>query len=65
MSDWLNSVSIADIRADLTTTNELGNGNWFYREEDGLLLVDVYSEADEVIRTLRVGISLSDWGTDA
>lgn len=31
-----------DIAADLTGTNELGDGSRDYREEDGVLYVDLY-----------------------
>jgi hypothetical protein len=66
LSDWLDEISIENIRGDLVTTNEIGNGNWEYFEEDGLFFVRVYGEQGEVLQSLRVGISLSDWGeTDA
>lgn len=62
MSDWLDGISIRDIRGDLLTTNEIGNGNWEYFEEAGIFFVRIYSEEGEILRSLRVGISLSDWG---
>lgn len=59
---------IDDIQADLTGTNELSDGTRDYREEDGVLYLDLYdndAELDEdgfpvPSRTFRLQISIQE-----
>ncbi len=49
-----------DIYDDLTTTNELGDGEREYFVDDGLLYLSVYGEGSEVEHVYRIDVQITE-----